>query len=459
MFISLVSLHTHTHTHTHPPPRYVSYLVDYAKHFDVLSHYEFETRVVSVKRRSASDYVVTTSDGQVREFSAVVVATGVNRNAKLPRFQGQDKFQGEILHSSSYRNPEMFRGKRVVMIGAGESGSDIVKEISDVTSQSYLSLRRGVSVATKYPMRSQYTSDAFSSRSHYFSHPSLISWLFSDLNRKISKMDEIDPVFAMIGKLNLESGGGLYQSITKNENFVESLVTGKCIKTAEISKLTDSAVIFKDGTVAQNIDKIVCNTGFSRSYSFLQDGFENVSFKSSRSLFLHMFHVDLDASFSFVGWIRPAEGGVPALSEMQARYLARVLSGETSLPSDMRVRARSEAQEESKRFHIVPHLDTLCHYPVFMERVAELVGCKPNLLWIFLTDPMLWYKLWFGSHQSAVYRLNGPGARPKLARDFITRLPVAWFSNALASRVSRKLFLMNVVSFLCTPFGFFETSW
>ena len=174
-----------------------------------------------------------------------------------------------------------------------------------------------------------------------------------------------------------------------------------------------------------------------------------------------MFHPDLedDASFSFVGWLRPAEGGVPALSEMQARYLASVLSGETSLPSDMRARAAAEAQEEAERFHIVPHLDTLCHYPTMMERIAELVGCKPNLLWILLTDPILWYKLWFGSHQSAVYRLCGPGACPDKARTLISRLKVAWFSNALASRVSRKLFFMNVLSFVCTPFGVFEASW
>ena len=172
-----------------------------------------------------------------------------------------------------------------------------------------------------------------------------------------------------------------------------------------------------------------------------------------------MFHPDLDATFSFVGWVRPAEGGVPALSEMQARYLARLLSHETSLPSDLKTRAAAEAQEERERFHIVPHLDTLCHYPTMMERIAELVGCKPNMLWILLTDPILWYKLWFGSHQSAVYRLYGPGACPDQARDFISNLPIAWFSNALASRVSRKLFLMNVVSFMCTPFGVFESSW
>ena len=440
--------------------QYVKYLIEYAKHFNVLKHYEFETKVKSVKRLGEAHYEVTTSDGRTRTFTAVVVATGVNRIPKLPSFKGQDSWRGRIIHSKHYRNATPFQGKRVVIVGCGESGSDVTKEISDVTEQSYLSLRRGVSVATKYPMRSQFTSDAFSSRSHYFAHPSLVTWLFSDLNRMISKMDDVDPVFAMIGKLNLEAGGGLYQSITKNENFIESLVTGACIKTAEITQLLDnSSVKFADGTVVKNIDAIVCNTGFTRSYEFLQDGFENVSFKSSRSLFLHMFHPDLDATFSFVGWVRPAEGGVPALSEMQARYLARLLSHETSLPSDLKTRAAAEAQEERERFHIVPHLDTLCHYPTMMERIAELVGCKPNMLWILLTDPILWYKLWFGSHQSAVYRLYGPGACPDQARDFISNLPIAWFSNALASRVSRKLFLMNVVSFMCTPFGVFESSW
>ena len=50
--------------------------------------------------------------------------------------------------------------------------------MSDVAKECYLSLRRGVSVATKYPMRSSHTNDAFHARVHYFAHPRLISWLF-----------------------------------------------------------------------------------------------------------------------------------------------------------------------------------------------------------------------------------------------------------------------------------------
>ena len=55
--------------------QYVTYLLEYAEHFNVLKHYEFETKVVSVKRCSKSKYLVTTSDGQTRSFTAVVVAT------------------------------------------------------------------------------------------------------------------------------------------------------------------------------------------------------------------------------------------------------------------------------------------------------------------------------------------------------------------------------------------------
>ena len=67
--------------------------------------------------------------------------------------------------------------------------------------------------------------------------------------------------------------------------------------------------------------------------------------------------------------------------------------------------------------------------------------------------------MWFGAHQPQVYRLRGPNASPGLARETIERLPVAWFTNDRATGMARKLFAANVVSFLTTPFGFFEASW
>eukprot|EP00940_MAST-03C_sp_MAST-3C-sp2_P001542 g1542.t1 len=454
--------------------QYIAYLYRYARHFGILDRFTFHTKVADVRRRKdpagplGVTYYVTLQRADsppiVEHFDAVVVATGVNRDPKVPNFPGRAQFErsgGRVVHSLEYTRPKPFSHKRVVCVGAGESAADIVKEVSEVASKTYLSLRRGVSVATKYPMRSNHTNDAFHARVHYFSHPWLITWLFSDINRMISTeaFKKIDPVFYMIGKLNLEAGAGMNQWITKNENFVEALVNGSVSKVGAIRRLgAKRAVHFEDGTSVE-ADVVLCSTGFNRSYGFLRDLPSGVDLSSSRNLYKHMIHPDMGESLAFVGWVRPAEGGVPPLAEMQARYLALLLSGERKLPKNVRSHTLADARRERERFFITPDLDTLVHYPILMEELAEMIGCKANLFRILLTDPRFWWRLWFGSHQCAVYRLTGQGAMPGVARSSIERLPIAWFANPLASRTARKLFLTNVVSFVSTPFGIFESSW
>lgn len=449
--------------------QYIAYLYRYAKHFEILDRFRFNTRVVSIVREADDTralghrYRVTLSSSSREEiFDAVVVCTGVNRLPNVPSFQGRDAFErsgGQIVHSLEYHDASPFTDKSVVCIGAGESASDIVKEVADVSSACYLSLRRGTSVATKYPMRSQHTNDAFHARVHYYSHPWLITYLFSDLNKKISTMTDIDPVFAMIGKLNLEAGGGMFQQITKNENFVESLCSGKCTKKGGITRLgSDRTVVFEDGSTVRT-DIVLCNTGFRRDWGFLKGLPPTVNLSNPRHLFKHMIHPSLGVSLSFVGWVRPAEGGVPALAEAQARYLALLLSGEREIPKDVRNRVAIDRAAEEARFFLVPHLTTLVHYPKLMEELAELIGCVANMPYILFTQPKLWWRLWFGSHQAAVYRLHGTDAKPDVAMEIIHRLPVAWFANPLATKHAWRLFATNVISFLCAPFGIFEPSW
>jgi hypothetical protein len=53
-------------------------------------------------------------------FDGLVVASGTNTWASLPPFRDNDLFQGTIIHSENYKKPDVFRGKRVLIVGAGE---------------------------------------------------------------------------------------------------------------------------------------------------------------------------------------------------------------------------------------------------------------------------------------------------------------------------------------------------
>ena len=71
-----------------------------------------------------------TDNDTVYEFDALIVATGTNTWASLPKFTGQDSYTGRIVHAEDYKKPDVFKGMRVLVIGAGESGSDITNEIA-----------------------------------------------------------------------------------------------------------------------------------------------------------------------------------------------------------------------------------------------------------------------------------------------------------------------------------------
>jgi putative flavoprotein involved in K+ transport len=101
-----------------------------------------DQRVERVERKD-NEFVVHTAPGEVFNADNVIVAIGAFNEPYLPEFRGQDAFEGENLHSASYRGPEPFRGKRVVVVGAGNSAIQIAVELTSVAE---------VSLATRGPI-------------------------------------------------------------------------------------------------------------------------------------------------------------------------------------------------------------------------------------------------------------------------------------------------------------------
>lgn len=122
------------------------YFQDYARHFDLYQHYQFGTRVVSVIRDGDGWQVTVEKDGQQssRYFDGVLIASGTLHTPNMPALPG--RFDGELLHARDYRDPTLFRDKRVLIVGCGNSACDMAVDAVHQAKSVDLSVRRGLSL-------------------------------------------------------------------------------------------------------------------------------------------------------------------------------------------------------------------------------------------------------------------------------------------------------------------------
>jgi putative flavoprotein involved in K+ transport len=115
----------------------VSYLEDYTRRFGIAPEFGVEVTGVS---RADQGWLVRTSTGD-RPARSVVLATGVGRTPYVPDWPGRETFRGRFSHSVAYREPSPYRGLRVLVVGAGNSATEIADELTRVAADVQLSVR------------------------------------------------------------------------------------------------------------------------------------------------------------------------------------------------------------------------------------------------------------------------------------------------------------------------------
>ena len=131
----------------------LQYFHDYVDHFGLRETITFNTAVTDCERLDDRRWKVTLSTGESREYDHLVVGNGHHWDARTPTYPGT--FDGYQVHSHHYRDPFEpydFRGKRVMIVGAGNSAMDISSELSQrpIAEQLFISMRHGVWVLPKY---------------------------------------------------------------------------------------------------------------------------------------------------------------------------------------------------------------------------------------------------------------------------------------------------------------------
>jgi hypothetical protein len=423
---------------------YVDYLGRFRRQFGLDPHIRLDCAVETVSREADGSFVVEYEQAGKTvhdRFDAVAVCRGAFRAEapRMPDFPGAETFAGEITHTARYKGAEPFRGKRVVCVGMGETSADVTNQISEVASACHLSLRNYPLQIARLPYGGRATNDGYTSRLLGWAPRQHIQQYYGA--RVQADLASGDPYRQLVSDWFVKAGF-TGKSLQKNDDFVANLLNGKIRHVPHgVARLEGKTVHFTNGEHVE-ADVVMCCTGYEES-SIPAAWLGGREIKDVRRLFKHAFHPDVGPRLALIGWTRPFNGGVPACSEMIARYFALLCSGRRELPArpDLEKRIEEDCAREEAAFAQTPHVRTLVDYTTFLDGVAELVDCAPRLT-DYLDDPPLLYKLICGTIIAATYRLRGPGADPEMAREVILRLPVvrdavdlAMLPFALAGRV------------------------
>ena len=295
------------------------YFRDYAAHFDLYRHFEFNTEVVAVEKEDGG-WRVTTRRGEEtrsRVFEGVMICNGTLHEPHQPTLPGE--FGGTVLHSSEYKSPDVFRGKRVLMVGCGNSGADITVDAVHHAAKVDLSVRRGYYFMPKFLLGKPI--DSFGGK--------------LPLPRRVKQIVDAALIRAVLGK---PSDYGLPDPdyrIYESHPVMNSLLLhhaghGDVGVRNDIQHCEGSTVTFKNGDKA-DYDIILQATGYALHYPFISK--ENLNWQgASPQLYLNAFHPQYDNLFLMgmveatgLGW-----EGRNKQAELVALYLYQLERGAAS---------------------------------------------------------------------------------------------------------------------------------
>ncbi|XP_006887526.1 PREDICTED: dimethylaniline monooxygenase [N-oxide-forming] 4 [Elephantulus edwardii] len=392
--------------------KFWDYLQEFAEHFGLLKYIQFKTTVLSVTKcpdfsvSGQWDVVTETEGKQARAvFDAVMVCTGHFLSPRFPleTFPGIHKFNGQILHSQEYKIPEGFQGKRILVIGLGNTGGDIAVELSRTAAQVFLSTRTGTWVIGRsanggYPVNMMITRRC----------NNLIEQVLPSCVRNWIEERSMNNIFNHeIYGLSITKGGN--SKFIVNDELPTCILCGTVTMKTSVKEFTETSVLFEDGTREENIDVVIFTTGYVFSFPFLEEPLKSLCTKKP-FLYKLVFPSSLEkATLAIIGLIS-LKGSILSGTELQARWATRVFKGLCKLPSYQKLMADVTKKEQLIKRGIIKDTSTdKLDYIPYMDDLAKCIGTKPNVLLLFLKDPRLAWEVFFGPCTPYQYRLVGPG--------------------------------------------------
>ena len=237
------------------------YLIRYAQHFGVTPKIQFTSRIVDVRpdfepNKAAPRWLVETESGDVRAFDTVVAATGhLSVPNHVPTFS--EDFAGEYVHSHHYREPAPFVGKKVCIVGVGNSALDISGDICATSPRCVLVARSGALIMPKLLFGIPGTE-----LSMMIQRPWLPGWLRRKLLRGLAYLAHGDQT--KLGFLPMTER----THATSNGTIINDVAYRRVEVKHEIDSIDGTTIRFSDGSEDQ-FDTLIAATGYRIDLPFI----------------------------------------------------------------------------------------------------------------------------------------------------------------------------------------------
>ena len=318
------------------------YFDDYVDHFGLREKIRFRAEVKSVVPADGQWKVTVEGPGGGREtirYRAVLVANGHHWDPRWPEppFPGSDEFEGEQMHVHHYREPDVLRGKRVLVLGIGNSATDIAVEASRISEKTILAMRRGAYVIPKY-LNGKPTDEAAS--------------------KLLTRMPLPVQRFVLARMLGMTAGDMTAYGLPKPDHklleahptvsaeLLSRLGHGDIEVKANVDRFMGGRTVrFADGS-EEDVDLVVYCTGYKITFPFFDE--DLIAAEGNRlPLYRRVASVEHPGLY-FIGFVQPL-GAIMPVAEAQSEWVADLLGGRGTLPSPGEMRAEISSAESKMR--------------------------------------------------------------------------------------------------------------
>ncbi len=343
-----------------------AYFENYAKDYNVFEKIRFNTEITQLAQDINGSWLLHFIDNkagssEIKPFDFVVVANGIYFDPYIPELPGQNKFKGQVLHSSQYRTPSSITGKKVVVVGFGKSALDVAGDAAKFAKKVTLVYRKAhwpipMDVLDFIDVRRIYLTRLACAFLPLYQRPE--NWIkilhlrmpilvsgFWRLTESIIKFQYPLKACGVLPNESFEIDIFNLDFLPRKEVY-KLMQHGKILnRQSQIKSFSENGITLENGEQI-DCDVVIFGTGYSSNYDFLPETFKKSKEDDGVYLYRHIIHPDIP-NMAFIG--RAATFSNSLTSHLASAWLVNLLKGKFQLPNRDDMLAEIEAIKNWKR--------------------------------------------------------------------------------------------------------------